>query len=141
VETYSKALLGGALIGFASLLMLYGHGKILGISGIAGGLFRRSDGSRAWRALFLAGLLVGGTLVLYGVPGAFEVSVARSPWALVTAGLLVGYGTRLGNGCTSGHGICGVSRFSSRSLVATAVFMASGAAIVFVINHVLGGRL
>lgn len=141
METYSKALLGGALIGFASLLMLYGNGKILGISGIAGGLFRKTGDSRAWRVLFLAGLLVGGTVVLYGVPGAFEVSVARSPWTLVAAGLLVGYGTRLGNGCTSGHGICGVSRFSPRSLVATAVFMASGAAVVFVINHVLGGRL
>lgn len=141
MEPYSKALLGGALIGFASLLMLYGNGKILGVSGILGGLFRRTGDSRAWRALFLAGLLVGGVLVHYGVPGAFDVSVARSPWTLVAAGLLVGYGARLANGCTSGHGICGVGRFSPRSIVATAVFIASGTAVVFVINHVLGGQL
>lgn len=141
MEPYSKALLGGALIGFASLLMLYGNGKILGVSGILGGLFRRTGDSRAWRALFLAGLLVGGVLVHYEVPGAFDVSVARSPWTLVAAGLLVGYGARLANGCTSGHGICGVGRFSPRSIVATAVFIASGTAVVFVINHVLGGQL
>ena len=91
--------------------------------------------------VFLVGLLVGGFLAGGIVPGAFEVSITRSPWALVAAGLLVGYGTRLGNGCTSGHGICGVSRFSARSLAATLTFMAAGAAVVFAINHLLGGRL
>jgi uncharacterized membrane protein YedE/YeeE len=141
MEGYLRALAGGGLIGIASVLMLLFNGKILGISGIAGGILQKTREKKHWRYLFFLGLLTGGLVVLATVPGAFDVSISRSPWALVAAGLLVGYGTRLGNGCTSGHGVCGVSRLSPRSLMATLTFMAFGAITVFAINHLLGGRL
>lgn len=135
------ALAGGVLIGLASLLMLLLNGRILGISGIVGGLFRRSPEGAAWRCFFLVGLLAGGLLLSALHPGAFAISPGRSTPALVAAGLLVGFGTRLGSGCTSGHGVCGVSRLSPRSLTATGIFMALGAATVFVVNRLLGGSV
>ncbi len=136
-----SALVGGSLIGLASLLMLLFNGKILGVSGIAGGLFQKHSKETLWRSFFLIGLLAGGGVLTLILPSAFSFSLDRSVGALVLAGLLVGYGTRLGNGCTSGHGICGVSRLSPRSLMATLTFMALGAIVVFFINHVLGGRI
>jgi uncharacterized protein len=139
-ESFS-ALLGGGLIGLASVLMLLCNGKILGVSGIVGGIFQRDASGKLWRLFFLVGLLAGGGILRVALPSAFSFSLARSIFPLAIAGIMVGYGTRLGSGCTSGHGICGVSRLSLRSVMATLTFMAFGAGVVFVINHVLGGRL
>ncbi len=141
MHDYVLALLGGALIGAASVAMLFLNGKILGISGIVGGLLHKSKEPKQWRYLFLLGLLAGGMILLSVRPEVFQIAVTRSPLVLIVAGLLVGFGTRLGGGCTSGHGICGISRLSPRSLMATLTFMASGAAVVFVINHCFGGRV
>ncbi len=135
------AFVGGCLIGLASVLFLLFNGKILGVSGILGGLFQRRPNDTVWRYCFVAGMVSGGVILRFTQPSAFSFSLSRSVLAIVTAGLLVGYGTRLGNGCTSGHGICGVSRFSPRSILATFTFMGFGAAVVFVINHWLGGRV
>jgi len=138
---YLAAFFGGTLIGLAAVLMLLFNGKILGISGIAGGLLQKGRESKAWGYFFFLGLFVGGAVLFAVQPEKFAITVSRSPAALVIAGLLVGYGTRLGNGCTSGHGVCGVSRLSPRSLMATLTFMAFGAVTVFVINRCFGGRI
>jgi uncharacterized membrane protein YedE/YeeE len=117
------ALAGGALIGAASAALLAGNGRIAGISGITGGALRPRPGDSAWRLWFLAGLIGGGFLLARLLPSAFPSAVTPSaPWLLV-AGLLVGVGTRLGGGCTSGHGVCGLGQGSLRSLVAVATFM------------------
>ncbi len=117
------ALAGGALIGVASAGLLAGNGRIAGISGITGGALRPRPGDLAWRLWFLAGLVGGGFLLARLAPSLFPAAVTPSaPWLLV-AGLLVGVGTRLGGGCTSGHGVCGLGHGSLRSLVAVATFM------------------
>lgn len=134
-----SALTGGILIGLAAALLLIANGRIAGISGIVGGLLPPRSGDATWRAWFLGGLLGAGALVAVVHPGAFEAGTHRSTLALAAAGLLVGFGTQLGNGCTSGHGVCGISRLSARSIVATVVFMATGAITVFVVDHVIGG--
>jgi|SRR5829696_624433 uncharacterized protein len=136
-----NALLGGALIGLAAAALYAATGRIAGISGIAGGLLRARGGgaNAAWRLLFLAGLVAGAgaAALVGGGPPALRIEAS---WpVLVLGGLLVGYGTQLGRGCTSGHGVCGIARFSPRSIAATAVFMAAAAATVFVVRHVLGG--
>ena len=141
MREYLPALAGGGLIGLASVLMLLFNGKILGVSGIIGGIFQSPSKAHLWRYCFLTGLLAGGLFLSLVLPAAFVFSLPRSLYALMAAGFLVGYGTRLGNGCTSGHGVCGISRMSPRSFMATATFMAFGAAMVFVINHLLGGRI
>ena len=129
------ALTGGALIGLAASLLLLVNGRVLGITGIVAGL---AGPDARWRALFIAGMLLGGAAVARVLPDAFT-STVHPPTVLVLAGgLLVGFGTRLGNGCTSGHGVCGISRLSPRSIVATAVFMGTGALSVFVLRHALG---
>lgn len=136
------SLIGGMLIGLSAAMLLLFTGRIAGISGIAGGLLTRPPRSEVvWRLLFVAGLLVGGVAMQLLSPAMFDFALDRSALALVAAGLLVGFGTRLGNGCTSGHGVCGISRMSPRSIAATMTFMATGAASVYVINHVLGGGL
>lgn len=135
LSTWSSAFLGGALIGVASALLLVAHGRIAGISGIAGGLLQRSTPDRAWRVAFLAGLAASGVIAAVVAPGAIGAPV-RSIGAVLVAGLLVGFGTRLGSGCTSGHGVCGISRASRRSLIAVATFMTTGA-----ITAILAGRL
>ena len=133
------ALIGGALIGLSASILLLTHGKVAGISGLYGGILRRATPDRALRVAFIAGLLVAGLLVRVFAPAAFETEwTATLPLALV-AGLLVGFGTQLGNGCTSGHGVCGMSRLSARSLVATGTFMATGIVTVFVVRHLFGG--
>lgn len=133
------ALIGGALIGLSASLLLLTHGRVAGISGLYGGILRRGSPDGALRVAFIVGLLLSGLLARVVFPAAFETSwSATLPIALV-AGLLVGFGTQLGNGCTSGHGVCGISRLSVRSLVATGTFMLTGAATVFVVRHVLGG--
>lgn len=135
------SLAGGLLIGLASAGMLVLNGRIAGISGITGGALKLPRGDLLWRILFVAGLLVGGFAYHAMSPGAFAMTLERSTAALVAAGLLVGFGTQMGNGCTSGHGICGLSRFSIRSLVAVGAFMATAAATVFVVTRFFGGAL
>lgn len=119
-------LLGGVLIGVASTLLLVAHGRIAGISGIVGGALRRSVPDRAWRVAFVVGLLAAGAFAALLAPQAIGAS-PRSYVVLAVAGLVVGYGTQLGSGCTSGHGICGLARGSTRSLVAVLTFMTTGA--------------
>lgn len=133
------ALAGGALIGLASSAYALSHGRIAGISGVLAGAMAPGAEDRRDRLAFLAGLALAGVAYLILRPSVFESSAIAPAWAVGVAGLLVGYGTRLGNGCTSGHGVCGLSRFSLRSLVATGTFMATAAATVFVTRHVLGG--
>ena len=129
------SLLGGALIGAASALLLVLNGRIAGISGIVGGLVDgHARGDRPWRAWFLAGLVLGGLALAWLDPGAITASPASLP-VLVVAGLLVGLGTRVGSGCTSGHGICGISRLSARSIVATLTFMGTAMLTVLVVRH------
>jgi uncharacterized membrane protein YedE/YeeE len=132
--TLSTPLAGGALIGLAAASLLAFRGKIAGISGIVGGLLDPTLRDTSWRLLFLAGLAVGGISALALWPGAFAQTLDRSVTAVAVAGLLVGVGTRLGNGCTSGHGVCGTSRLSPRSIAATATFLAAGAVTVLVMN-------
>jgi uncharacterized membrane protein YedE/YeeE len=124
-------LAGGILIGLAASVLLLWSGRIAGISGIVGGLLRPKRGDVAWRAVFVAGLLAGGGLLALVHPAALDVRAPGSLLSVALAGLLVGYGTRLGSGCTSGHGVCGVSRLSRRSLVATITFIAAGALTVY----------
>jgi uncharacterized membrane protein YedE/YeeE len=123
------SLAGGALIGLAASLLWIGLGRIAGISGITANVLLGARGDRSWRALFLLGLVAAGFVFARLEPAAFAES-PRPLWMIAAAGLLVGVGTRLGGGCTSGHGVCGVSRLSPRSLLATGVFMATGIATV-----------
>lgn len=141
IDTVLLPLLGGALLGVSAVGMMAFLGRIAGISGIVSGLLKPRSGDFAWRALFVGGLLVGGALMWLVRPDAFTIDVDRSFGAVIAAGLLVGFGTRLGSGCTSGHGICGISRLSPRSIVATLTFMASGMVTVFVIRTVFGGAV
>jgi uncharacterized protein len=136
-----SALIGGLLIGVAASAMLLFNGKVAGISGIIAGVLRPTKADTLWRACFIAGLIVGGLILRGLLPSAFDFGTVRSLGALTLAGLLVGFGTRLGNGCTSGHGVCGVARLSVRSIAATATFMATGAAVVYIVNRLLGGSL
>lgn len=125
-----RALAGGALIGVSASLMLAFNGRVTGISGIVGGLVQPTPGDLGWRALFVAGLLAGGVIALLALPGAVGGAAVPVGTAAL-AGLLVGVGTRLGNGCTSGHGVCGIARLSPRSLAATVTFISTGAVTVF----------
>ncbi len=133
-----RSLAGGALIGLAAALLVLANGRIAGISGILGTLVGRSaPGERAWRLAFLIGLLAAPMAWQSG--GALPVAhIAASPALLIAAGLLVGLGTRYASGCTSGHGVCGLSRGSVRSLTATLAFMAAGFATVFLLRHLIG---
>ena len=132
------ATAGGILIGGAAAFLLISNGRVAGISGILGQALSRTSGDTLWRVLFLLGLPLG-ALGVGAARGGLEVQLPASPLTLVLAGLLVGFGTRLGNGCTSGHGVCGMARGSKRSIAATLVFMATGMLTVFVVRHGLGG--
>ena len=132
-----SAVAGGLLLGVASSILLLANGRVCGISGIVGGIPLAPPGERAWRVLFLAGLLSGGLALLLFDPGMLALASEQTVGVAVGAGVLVGLGTRLGNGCTSGHGLCGIARPSPRSMVATAVFMATGALTVAVMRHLL----
>ena len=135
------AAIGGALIGLSALLLLLLNGRVAGVTGIFAGVLDPAGTDRAWRAAFIAGLIaapLSAMLIGYTVP------VPQMPASLVTvavavAGVLVGFGTRLSNGCTSGPGICGIARLSPRSIVATGVFMIAAIAVVAVTRHVIGG--
>ena len=131
------ALSGGVLIGAATAMLILLNGRVAGISGIVGGLVNPTEGETAWRAAFVIGLLLAPTVYL--VVGSLPRPQIDSSWAaLLVAGLLVGVGTRYGSGCTSGHGVSGLSRLSPRSLAATVTFMGAGFVTVFVVRHLLG---
>jgi uncharacterized protein len=134
-----SAAIGGALIGLAAALLMLSTGRIAGISGIFGGLIGGNVPDRDWRIAFIVGLILApltGTLVGYALA---EPQMPASWGVIVIAGLLVGFGTRLGGGCTSGHGICGVARLSPRSLVATVIFVGVAMIVVTIVRHGLGG--
>ncbi len=140
------ALLGGLLIGLSAVIMLAAMGRIAGISGILGGMLSFKNGDRLWRVLFLAGLVLGaGAYAVLGgdISGIdinpFGLSENTQTAVLVFAGLLVGYGTQLGSGCTSGHGVCGLGRLSRRSLTATLIFMGTAGLVVAALRLGLGG--
>ena len=127
--------MGGLLIGTEAMLTLWTNGRIAGISGIlSGAMFPKQQGT-LWRLLFIAGLLLGSAVYAIASEG-LEVITQASPLMTVIAGLLVGFGTRMGSGCTSGHGICGIARFSQRSFVATGTFMLAGFITVYLVRHV-----
>lgn len=133
------ALIGGLIIGLSTSLMLAFNGRIAGISGILGALLAPTPGDARWRIFFVGGLIAGGVGMWMATPEAFQSDMIRSPATLVVAGLLVGFGTRLGSGCTSGHGVCGNSRLSVRSMVSTITFTAAGAVTVVVPRLLMGG--
>jgi uncharacterized membrane protein YedE/YeeE len=134
-----QSLIGGLLIGGAVALLLLGRGQIAGISGIFGNLITGESGAGHWRAAFIAGLLLAPLLALPFTHALPQVEIGLGAPGLIVAGLLVGVGTQLGSGCTSGHGVCGIGNLSLRSLVATLTFMGVGAVTVFVVRHLLGG--
>jgi uncharacterized membrane protein YedE/YeeE len=134
-----SALIGGAVIGLAASLLLLTHGKVAGISGLYAGILPPGTRDRAFRLAFIAGLVLTGMLLRLIAPSTFATTWSATLPLTLVAGLLVGFGTQLGNGCTSGHGVCGISRLSARSLVATGTFMAAGFATTFVVRHLVGG--
>lgn len=131
------SLAGGILLGLAAAALVLLNGRVLGISGILGGLLRPRGGDLAWRFAFLLGLLAAPVLYMAAL-GPIAARIEAGWGTLVVAGLLVGLGTSYASGCTSGHGVCGLSRLSPRSLVATLTFMAAGFATVFVVRHLIG---
>jgi hypothetical protein len=141
---FVNALVGGALIGLSASLLLVVDGRVAGISSVVGGLVRPRPGETAWRIVFLAGLLAGGAALAAFRPQALSSHVAShapplpAVW-LVVAGLLVGFGTQLGSGCTSGHGVCGLGRLSKRSAAAVVAFMVAAGLTTFFVRHVLPG--
>lgn len=138
LNTMLPALLGGALIGLAASLLLWLNGRLSGISGILWRLTINKPGDAWWRVLFLCGV-VGGAALYYGLYGGIPVARQGFPlWLLVASGFLVGYGTSLGNGCTSGHGVCGLGRLSLRSLLAVLTFLAVAMVTTFVVRHLFG---
>ena len=135
-----SALIGGILIGLSTGIVLFMNGKLAGISGVLGRIFRAVPGDTGWRVWFVAGLVIGGAAVFRAFPPAAAYVPVASTLQMAVAGLLVGFGARLGGGCTSGHGVCGISRGSVRSLIGTITFMAAGFVTVFLVNHVWGLR-
>ena len=139
--TLIKPLFGGFLLGLAALSLLFFNGRVAGVSGILGGFlsFRKRD--TLWRFAFLAGLVAGGFLLLATCPETLNLNLKSSPPAVMLAGLLVGIGSRMGSGCTSGHGICGIGRLSQRSMIAAVIFLSSGIAAAVSIDLVFGGAI
>ena len=135
MNVWMSALAGGVLIGVAATLLLWLTGRIAGISGILGGVVMPRRGEVAWRVAFLLGLVGAGAAWLWWVPGAYAPRQGFPPVLLVITGVLVGFGTRMGNGCTSGHGVCGLGRLSPRSLVAVLTFMLTAIATTYVVRH------
>src|SRR6186713_3067396 len=134
-----SAAIGGALIGLSAVLLMLLTGRIAGISGIFGGLLNTDSSDRGWRIAFLAGLIAA-PLLAAGIGWGMPTPKLPASWTvIIAAGLLVGFGARLGGGCTSGHGICGVARLSVRSIAATAIFMLTAIATVAITRHGLGG--
>ena len=132
-----SGLVGGLLIGLAAALLLLLNGRISGISGILGDVVAPKGSDAGWRVVFVVGLLLGASIYMLATDAAFAVTMQASLPVLVVAGLLVGFGTRLGSGCTSGHGVCGIARLSRRSIAATAVFVGVAMLTVFLTRHVI----
>ncbi len=134
---YIASLAGGLLIGFAAAMLVLFNGRIAGISGILGGLFQANKGDKLWRVMFVLGLIAAPFVykIAYGLPA---VTIEAGAVELIVAGLLVGIGTRYASGCTSGHGVCGISRGSIRSIAATLTFMTAGFVTVYLTRHLLG---
>ena len=137
MDWYFLPLSGGILIGVSATLLLLATGRIAGISGILWGSIT-AQSNRLWQWLFLSGLIIGPLLAHHVLDVPVPAPGASPWWVIVLAGLAVGYGTRLGSGCTSGHGVCGLGRMSVRSLVATLTFMGTGIATVFIVRHLFG---
>jgi len=135
------SLAGGIIIGCAALVLLVSIQRIAGISGIIGGLFPVIRQDLTWRLFFVAGLLLGGFVLATVYPNSLAINLTYSTPALVVAGLLVGFGSRLGNGCTSGHGICGLGRLSPRSMIAVVTFMATGIISAVMVGQIFGGAI
>jgi len=133
-----SAIVGGLLIGLGATLLMSFNGRIVGISGIFYGAFEGKKADTAWRWWFVSGLLGSAVLFFYFASDVYTPKSSLSLSTVAIAGLLVGFGTRLGNGCTSGHGVCGIARFSMRSIIATATFMTIGILTTYVIRHLLG---
>ena len=136
MNEFVMAGIGGALIGVAASVLLLTQGRIAGISGITGSLLNANVPDKGWRWAFLCGLMAGGIVLALVSPEVFVVSADRPLWMMGLAGLLVGFGTQMGSGCTSGHGVCGITRLSPRSLTATVVFMIAG---MFIATLLSGG--
>ena len=136
--TPGSALVGGVLIGLAAAILLLLNGRLAGVSGIAGGLTALKKGDMSWRVFFLGGLLVSALAYGFAEPSSTDITIDDSLPILVLGGLAVGFGTRMGGGCTSGHGVCGIARVSVRSLVATGIFMVVAATTVFIVRHTGG---
>jgi uncharacterized membrane protein YedE/YeeE len=132
---WGVALIGGVLIGLAATLLLWLNGRVAGVSGILNGVIFPNSKDVSWRAAFLIGLIVAAGAYMTLVPAAPLPRTDYSRAALIIAGVLVGFGTRMGNGCTSGHGVCGIGRLSMRSLVAVLTFMATAIATTFIVRH------
>ncbi len=130
--------LGGVLIGGSASLMLLLEGRVTGISGIVGGLFAPKAGDVAWRVAFVVGMALAGVVAATYAPASMAAETNRGPALLIVAGLLVGVGTRIGSGCTSGHGVCGLSRLSPRSLASVMTFMGVGGVVAVVVGRLLG---
>ncbi len=141
MENFLNPLLGGVLIGIAVTLMLAFNGRVTGISGILNGAISFKDSSGQWRWYFLSGLVLGGLTLASLSPGVFLNTSGRGLEFIIPAGFIVGFGTIMGSGCTSGHGVCGISRFSIRSILATITFILMGVASVTLIEFLLGGSL
>ncbi len=133
-----SAAIGGALIGLSAVWLMISAGRIAGISGILGGAVKADTGDRLWRWTFLIGLFVGPVIVSFFHPDLLRAEFPTTGVMLILGGVLVGLGTQLGNGCTSGHGVCGNARLSMRSILATLTFMATGMLTVFAMRHVIG---
>ncbi|NND01038.1 MAG: YeeE/YedE family protein [Gammaproteobacteria bacterium] len=133
-----SAIVGGLCIGLSATLLMWFNGRIAGISGIFHGAFDGAKNDTAWRWWFVGGLLLGAGVYLWLVPLAFTVRTDYPAGVVALAGLLVGFGTRMGSGCTSGHGVCGIARFSLRSIIATLVFVCVGIVTTYIVRHLLG---
>lgn len=131
-------IVGGVLIGIAATLMLLFNGRVTGVSGILGGILDRTMSDKSWRLMFLTGLVTGGILLKFILPESFTFQTSALPVDYLIAGFLVGFGTLLGNGCTSGHGVCGISRLSQRSMLATVTFILSGVVSVLIFKWLRG---
>jgi uncharacterized protein len=132
------SLLGGALIGMSAVLLMYYHGRIAGMTGILGGVIPPIARDWQWRAAFLGGAVLAPVIYISAFNGTVDFAVPVSMLALLAGGFLVGVGVTFGNGCPSGHGVCGISRLSTRSIIATMTFMATAFATVYVLRHVIG---
>jgi uncharacterized membrane protein YedE/YeeE len=133
-----SAAIGGAVIGISAVLLWIANGRIAGISGIVGGLWKPRSDDITWRVAFIAGLIAAPLGYGWAMGSLPRISVSVPPLIVIAGGLLVGFGTRLGGGCTSGHGVCGLARLSPRSVVATALFMATAVVTSFLLRHVIG---